>query len=46
MQRHQSGDSPYIVVDGIFTTMIQVNLSNGTKKATRLSTFSNCMCFD
>jgi len=45
VQRHQSGDTLYIVVDGIFTTMIRVNLSNGTKKATRLSTFSNGMCF-
>ena len=45
MQRHRSGDSLNIVVDGIFTTMIRVNLSNGTKKATRLSTFSSCMCF-
>ena len=45
VQRNQSGDTLYIVVDGIFTTMIRVNLSNGTKKATRLSTFSNGMCF-
>jgi glutaminase len=45
VQRNQSGDTLYIVVVGIFTTMIRVNLSNGTKKATRLSTFSSGMCF-
>ena len=45
VQRNQSGDTLYIVVDGIFTTMIRVNLSNGTKKATLLSTFSSGMCF-
>ena len=45
MQRHQSGDSLYSVVAGIFTTIIRVNLSYGTKKATRLSTVSSGMCF-
>jgi glutaminase len=45
VQRNQSGDALYIVVDGIFTTMIWLKLSNGTKKATRLSTFSSGMCF-
>jgi glutaminase len=45
VQRHQSGDTLYIVLEGIFTTMIRVNLSNGTNKATRLSTFSSGMCF-
>ena len=44
-QRHQSGDSFYIVVDGILTTMIRVNLSSGIKKATRLFTAFSCMCF-
>jgi hypothetical protein len=33
------------VVDGIFTTMIRVNLSYGIKKATRVSTYSSGMCF-
>ena len=45
VQRHQSGDALYIVVDGVFTITIRVNLSNGTKKSTRLCTFSSGMCF-
>ena len=45
VQRNQSGDALYIVVDGVFTITIRVNLSNGTKKATRLCTFSSGMCF-
>jgi glutaminase len=45
VRRHDPGDTLYIVQDGIFTTTIRLNLSNGLTKTTRLSTFSSGMCF-